>query len=102
MGGTDEPRSFLVASFSCHWPELCLRSGCHHTDLRTNQATAKAADSPPQWAYPENNSNYKPPVDDGKPVRIPNSTAGYTWTQLRTRFIAPVWHPETMGHYRIS
>src|SRR6202171_4709538 len=58
------------------------------------QATAKAADSPPQWAYPENNSNYKPPVDDGKSVRVPNSTAGYTWTQLRTRFIAPVWHPE--------
>src|SRR5213082_591525 len=26
------------------------------------QATAKAADSPPQWAYPENNPNYKPPV----------------------------------------
>ena len=61
------------------------------------QATAKAADSPPQWAYPENNPNYKPPVDDGKPVRVPNSTAGYTWTQLRTRFIAPVWHPEDHG-----
>ena len=61
------------------------------------QATAKAADSPPQWAYPENNSNYKPPVDDGKPVRVPNSTAGYTWTQLRTRFIAPIWHPEDHG-----
>ena len=61
------------------------------------QATAKAADSPPQWAYPENNPNYKPPVDDGKPVRVPNSTAGYTWTQLRTRFIAPVWHPQDHG-----
>src|SRR5437588_13072714 len=57
------------------------------------QATAKAADSPPQWAYPENNPNYKPPVDDGKPVRVPDSTAGYTWGQLRDRFIAPVWHP---------
>jgi cytochrome c553 len=52
-----------------------------------------AADSPPRWAYPESNTNYKPPVDDGKPVRVPNSTAGYTWTQLRDRFIAPVWHP---------
>ena len=61
------------------------------------QAMAKAADSPPQWAYPENNPNYKPPVDDGKPVRVPNSTAGYTWTQLRTRFTAPVWHPEDHG-----
>ena len=61
------------------------------------QGTAETADSPPQWAYPENNPNYKPPVDDGKPVRVPNSTAGYTWTQLRTRFIAPVWHPEDHG-----
>ena len=25
--------------------------------------------------------------------RVPNSTAGYTWTQLRDRFIAPIWHP---------
>jgi cytochrome c553 len=61
------------------------------------QATAKGVESAPQWAYPENNPNYKPPVDDGKPVRVPNSTAGYTWTQLRTRFIAPVWHPEDHG-----
>jgi cytochrome c553 len=56
-------------------------------------ATATAADSLPRWAYPENNPGYKPPVDDGKLVRVPNSTAGYTWTQLRDRFIAPVWHP---------
>ena len=24
---------------------------------------------------------------------MPDSTAGYTWGQLRDRFIAPVWHP---------
>ena len=48
---------------------------------------------PPQWAYPANNPNYKPPVDDGRPVRVPDSTAGYTWSQLRDRFIAPIWHP---------
>src|SRR5436189_4824467 len=55
--------------------------------------TATADDSSPRWAYPANNPDYKPPVDDGKPVRVPNSTAGYTWSQLRDRFIAPVWHP---------
>jgi len=54
------------------------------------QATAKAADSPPQWAYPENNPNYKPPVDDGKPVRVPNSTAGYT-TRSIACLITPGW-----------
>jgi cytochrome c553 len=56
--------------------------------------TATAADSPPRWAYPENNPNYKPPIDDGNPVRVPNSTAGYTCTQLRDRFIAPIWYPD--------
>jgi hypothetical protein len=56
--------------------------------------TAPADELPPRWAYPENNPKYKPPVDDGNPVRVPNSTAGYTWTQLRDRFIAPIWHPD--------
>jgi len=56
--------------------------------------TTTAADSPPRWAYPENNPNYKPPIDDGSPVHVPNSTAGYTWSQLRNRFIAPIWHPD--------
>jgi len=55
--------------------------------------TATAAESPPRWAYPENNRNYKPPADDGNLVRVPDSAAGYTWTQLRDRFSAPVWHP---------
>src|SRR4029077_20694848 len=41
-----------------------------------------------------NNPDYKPPVDDGKPVRVPDSTAGYTWRQLRDRFIAPAWPPK--------
>ena len=53
-------------------------------------AAAMAADAPPQWAYPANNPKYKPPVDDGRPVRVPDSTAGYTWSQLRDRFIAPI------------
>jgi cytochrome c553 len=55
---------------------------------------ATAAESPPRWAYPENNPSYKPPIDDGNVVRVPNSNGGYTWTQLRDRFIAPIWHPD--------
>src|SRR5262245_19444179 len=58
---------------------------------------ATAADGPPAWAYPLNNPDYKPPVDDGKPVRVPDSTAGYTWSQMRDRFIAPGWHPSDHG-----
>jgi cytochrome c553 len=56
-----------------------------------------AADSPPQWAYPETNRDYKPPADDGTLLHVPDSTAGYTWTQLRDRFTAPVWHPGDHG-----
>src|SRR3954464_13374166 len=55
--------------------------------------TAIAADTPPPWAYPENNPGYKPPPDDGKPVRVPDSAAGYTWGQLVDGFSAPIWHP---------
>ena len=58
-----------------------------------SDTVAAAAEAPPRWAYPENNPGYKPPADDGQPVRVPNSTAGYTWSQLRDRFNAPVWHP---------
>jgi cytochrome c553 len=58
---------------------------------------ATAADGPPAWAYPLNNPDYKPPVDDGKLVRVPDSSAGYTWSQLRDRFIAPDWHPGDHG-----
>jgi cytochrome c553 len=58
---------------------------------------ATAADSPPQWAYPETNRNYTPPADDGTLLHVPDSTAGYTWTQLRDRFTAPVWHPGDHG-----
>jgi cytochrome c553 len=54
---------------------------------------ARAADGPPQWAYPTNPPNFKPAPDDGVSRRVPNSSVTYTLTQLRDRFIAPVWHP---------
>src|SRR5215218_7049586 len=53
----------------------------------------KASAPPPPWAYPPNNPDYKPPADDGKPLAVPSSTAGYTWSQARDRFLAPDWHP---------
>src|SRR5258705_2907641 len=55
---------------------------------------ARAADGPPEWAYPITPPNLKPAPDDGVPRRVPNSSATYTLTQVRDRFIAPVWHPE--------
>src|SRR5712672_1261040 len=55
---------------------------------------ARGADGPPEWAYPMTPPDFKPAPDDGVPRRVPNSSASYTLTQLRDRFIAPVWHPE--------
>ena len=55
---------------------------------------AHGADGPPEWAYQITPANLKPTPDDGVPRRVPNSSATYTLTQLRDRFIAPVWHPE--------
>ena len=52
------------------------------------------AQEPPAWAYPVNPPDFKPRADDGQVRRVPDSTAGYTVTQLRDLFAAPVWHPE--------
>jgi len=60
-------------------------------------AIVVAADLPAPWAYIPNNYSYKPPVDDGNLVRVPDSTAAYTWTQLRDLFMAPIWHPNDHG-----
>ena len=54
---------------------------------------AYAAEGPPEWAYPVNPPDFKPPEEDGVLRRVPGSTATYSVTQLRDRFIAPVWHP---------
>jgi cytochrome c553 len=55
---------------------------------------ARAADGPPEWAYQITPASFKAPPDDGVPRHVPNSSTTYTVTQLRDRFIAPVWHPE--------
>jgi len=54
---------------------------------------AYSAEGPPAWAYPVNPPDFKPSPDDGTVRRVPGSTAGYTLTQLRDRFISPDWHP---------
>jgi len=55
---------------------------------------ARGADGPPEWAYQITPASFKAAPDDGVPRRVPDSSATYTVTQLRDRFIAPVWHPE--------
>ena len=57
-------------------------------------ASLAAAADPPGWAFPVNPPDFKPRVDDGTARHVPDSTAGYTVTQLRDLFAAPVWHPD--------
>jgi cytochrome c553 len=55
---------------------------------------AHSEDSPPAWAYPVNPPNFQRAADDGAIRQVPDSTAGFTLTQLRALFAAPDWHPE--------
>ncbi len=55
--------------------------------------TPVSAESPPAWAYAANPPGFKLSPDDGTVRRVPDSGAGYTLTQLRDRFVSPIWHP---------
>ena len=56
-------------------------------------SASQSQDSPPPWAYPVNPPGFQRTPDDGSIRRVPNSTAGYTLTQVRDLFAAPDWHP---------
>jgi len=58
------------------------------------QTPANSQDGPPAWAYPVNPPNFQRAADDGSTRRVPDSAAGYTLTQVRDLFAAPVWHPD--------
>ncbi|WP_429033141.1 c-type cytochrome [Bradyrhizobium sp. I1.14.4] len=55
---------------------------------------ARSEDSPPSWAYPVNPPNFQRAPDDGTIRQVPDSTAGFTLTQVRDLFAAPDWHPQ--------
>jgi cytochrome c553 len=58
-----------------------------------SSSAALGAEDPPAWAYPVNPPDFKPRAEDGVARRVPASSASYSVTQLRDRFISPVWHP---------
>jgi cytochrome c553 len=51
------------------------------------------SDAPPEWAYPVNPPNLMLPTDDGTPLRVPDSEAAFTLTQIRDLNFSPDWHP---------
>jgi cytochrome c553 len=59
----------------------------------TVNSFAATPSEPPMWAYPINPPDFKPRAEDNIPRRVPDSSATYSVTQLRDRFIAPIWRP---------
>jgi cytochrome c553 len=62
--------------------------------LQVLTAAAQGADTLPAWAYPVTPPDFKLPPDNGQLRHVPGSSASYTETQLRDRFLAKDWHPE--------
>ena len=56
--------------------------------------TAGHSAEPPAWAYAVNPPGLQPAPDDGTLKHVPNSTAGFTLTQLRDLFNVPDWYPD--------
>jgi cytochrome c553 len=56
-------------------------------------SSARAQEAPPAWAHVVNPPDFRPPPDDGRLRRVPDSTAAFTLTQVRDLFFAPDWHP---------
>jgi len=54
--------------------------------------SGQTGDTPPAWAYPQAQSQQRPP-DDGKVYRLEGSTAGFTTTQINDPFAPPDWYP---------
>src|SRR6266478_6524905 len=48
---------------------------------------AYSTDEPPAWAYPITPPDFKLPLDDGQLKHVPDSSAAFTITQLRDRFL---------------
>src|SRR5205814_8596418 len=49
-------------------------------------------ETPPAWAYPQAQSQQRPP-DDGKVHHLEGRTAGFTETQVNDPFAPPDWYP---------
>jgi cytochrome c553 len=50
-------------------------------------------DVPPPWAYAVDPPGVVAPKDDGTLRHVPNSTLGFTLTQVKDGFLSPDWHP---------
>ena len=56
--------------------------------------SAQLGDGPPSWAYPINPASLTQSPEDGSPLRVPDSDAHFTLTQIRDSYFCPDWHPD--------
>jgi cytochrome c553 len=56
-------------------------------------ASPPPGEGPPPWAYPVNPAGLTDRPDDGSPLRVPDSDARFTLTQIRDLNFCPDWHP---------
>jgi len=54
--------------------------------------SGQTGETPPPWAYPQAQSQQRPP-DDGKMHRLEGSTGAFTVTQINDPFAPPDWYP---------
>jgi len=55
---------------------------------------APLGDGPPAWAYPVNPPGLTESPDDGSGLRVPDSDAAFTLTQIRDLNFCADWHPD--------
>ncbi|WP_031337478.1 c-type cytochrome [Rhodopseudomonas sp. B29] len=72
---------------------LALGFGLLASNLLSLQAEPAPDEAPPVWAYPIAPKGTAAPPDDGTVRHVPDSSAGYTLTQIRDLFVALDWRP---------
>lgn len=55
---------------------------------------AHLAQTPLEWAYAVNTPGVELPTDDGRVHRVPGSSEGFTWSEVRNLYRPPDWHPD--------
>ena len=73
---------------------IVLRASIAALALVVGGSRTWCAESPPPWAFPDNPPDFKPPPDDGKMRRVPDSSVQLALAQVRDKFFAPDWHPD--------
>ena len=68
---------------------------CVLSVFSVSASRAAAPEDPSSWAYPINPPDFKLPADDGSLRQVPDSDQRYSTAQVRDRFLAPDWHPES-------